>query len=78
MVQWYGALWLHFHVIPIPKRNTSPVTYRPIALSSVLCKIVKYVIKNRLGWYLEKKNVSRTIFLASVDILVLYNASVGV
>jgi len=49
-------IWTHFHVIPIPKLNTSPTDYRPIALSLVICKLIDYMIKNRLDWYLEKNN----------------------
>lgn len=45
--------WLYFHVIPISKLNTSPVAYRLIALSSISCKRIEYMIKNHLVWYLE-------------------------
>lgn len=48
--------WKQYYVIPIPKPNTFPTAYRPIALSSALCKIVEYIIKIRLDWFLEKNN----------------------
>jgi len=55
---WVSGLippsWKEYHIIPIPKPNTSPAAYRPIAVSSTLCKIVVYIIKIRLDWFLEK------------------------
>ncbi|WP_420007003.1 reverse transcriptase domain-containing protein, partial [Vibrio cholerae] len=32
-------------------------SYRPIALSSVLCKIFEHLLKNRLDWELESNNI---------------------
>lgn len=46
--------WLYFHMISIHKPNTFPCTYRPIALSLVLCKIVQYMLKEHLDWYIER------------------------
>ena len=58
---WISGLiphsWKQYHVIPIPKPNTSPTAFRPIALSSALCKTVEYIIKIRLDWFLEKNNL---------------------
>ena len=50
--QWRAAT-----VIPIPKPNkdhADPNSYRPIALSSCLCKILERMINTRFIWYLEK------------------------
>ena len=58
---WISGLipqsWKQYHVIPIPKPSTSPTAYRPIALSSALCKLVQYILKIRLDWFLEKNNL---------------------
>ncbi len=51
------ALWLEAHIIPILKTNkdiTEPSSYRPISLTSVLCKILEKILTKRLNWYLEK------------------------
>lgn len=32
-------------------------SYRPISLTSVLCKVFERIIKNRLNWYLESNNL---------------------
>jgi len=50
--------WRTSTVIPIPKaaKDTSdPNNYRPIALTSCLCKVVERMVNNRLIWFLEKK-----------------------
>jgi ribonuclease HI len=62
----YNALWKHGDfpqewrssiVIPILKQGkppTDPNSYRPISLTSCLCKIFERIVANRLNWYLEK------------------------
>ena len=53
--QWRAAT-----VIPIPKPNkdhTDPLSYRPIALTSCLCKVLERMINTRLIWYLEKSGI---------------------
>lgn len=45
--------WRQFRVIPIPKPAAKHPAYRPIALSSACCKLIEYMLKNRLDWYLE-------------------------
>ena len=50
--QWRAAT-----VIPIPKLNkdhTDPLSYRPIALASCLCKVLERMINTWLLGYLEK------------------------
>ena len=52
--------WLKATVIPIPKPekdSTNPNNYRPIALTSCLCKTFERIINNRLMWYLERHNL---------------------
>ena len=47
-------------VIPIPKPNkdhTDPLSYRPVALTSCLCKVLERMINVRLIWYLEKYRI---------------------
>jgi hypothetical protein len=52
--------WHHATVIPIAKPgkdDTDPSNYRPIALTSCICKIMERMINNRLMWYLETNNL---------------------
>jgi len=52
--------WKHAVVLPILKQGkdpTNPDSYRPIALTSALCKIMERMIATRLNWYMEKKQL---------------------
>lgn len=53
-------------IIPILKSGKDPSnanSYRPIALSSALAKIMEHLVKNRLEWILENRNLlSRSQF----------------
>ena len=52
--------WELATVIPVPKPgkdHTEPNNYRPIALTSCLCKILERMINVRLFWYLESNNI---------------------
>ena len=52
--------WKQAMIIPIPKpgKNTSyPENYRPIALTSCLCKTLERMVNHRLVWYLETNNL---------------------
>lgn len=52
--------WKHHVVIPILKPGKSPSdisSYRPIALSSVMLKLLEHLIKIRLEWYIEHNNI---------------------
>ena len=47
-------------VIPIPEPNkdyTDPLSYRPVALTSCLCKVMKRMINTRFVWYLERYRI---------------------
>ena len=50
--------WRQSHIVPIPKAgkdSSDPSNYRPIALTSCVCKVMERMVNNRLVWYLEKK-----------------------
>ena len=52
--------WELATIIPIPKpgkNHTEPTNYRPIALTSCLCKTLERIINARLVWYLEINNL---------------------
>ena len=52
--------WRLDTVIPIPKPgkdHTEPTNYRPIALTSCLCKTLERMINKRLVWYLESNDL---------------------
>ena len=51
--------WQHATIIPIPKPGkdlAEPNNYRPIALTSCLCKTLERMINKRLTWFLESNN----------------------
>ncbi|KAE9543493.1 hypothetical protein AGLY_002293 [Aphis glycines] len=47
--------WSTYRVIPIPKSNSNS-SFRPIALSSSICKVFEYMLKSRLDWWLESNS----------------------
>ena len=52
--------WRLATVIPIPKPgkdHSEPTNYRPIALTSCLCKTLERMINKRLVWYLESNDL---------------------
>ena len=52
--------WKEATVVPIPKPNrdtSDPTNYRPIALTSCLCKTMERLVNSRLTWELESKNL---------------------
>ena len=52
--------WELSTIIPVPKPgkdHTEPTNYRPIALTSCLCKTLERMINTRLIWYLESNNL---------------------
>ena len=65
----FNAMWINGHfpdswheatVLPIPKPGkdpTNPSSYRPIALTSCLCKTFERMVNHRLVWYLENHGI---------------------
>ena len=52
--------WRTSTVIPIPKAAkdaSDPNNYRPIALTSCLCKVIERMVNNRLVWFLERNKI---------------------
>ena len=52
--------WKKAIIIPIPKPNKDPQltnSYRPIALTSCMSKIMKKMITSRLSWYFERNKL---------------------
>ena len=61
----FPEVWKEATIIPISKPNkdsTNPQNYRPISLTSSLCKTFERIITNRLTWFLEQKN-----FIANIQ-----------
>ncbi len=54
--------WKLANVTPIQKKgNTSlPCNYRPISLTSVVCKVMETILRNRLVSYLKENNLSKS------------------
>jgi hypothetical protein len=50
------STWLEANITPIHKKGkrTDPANYRPISLTSVLCKTMERMIKNEMMCFLEK------------------------
>ena len=49
------TLWKNAEVVPVPKRGdpTNPSNYRPIAITSILCKVMESLLSEQLLAYLE-------------------------
>ena len=74
---WRSALTIPFHKPGKDKQN--PTSYRPIALTSCLCKLMERMVNTRLVWYLEsnkllhpnqygfRRNRSTTDILTHID-----------
>jgi len=57
--EYFPPTWLKSIVIPIPKPDKDPANpsnYRPIALTSALCKTLERMVNTRLIEYLEQNN----------------------
>jgi potassium voltage-gated channel Eag-related subfamily H protein 8 len=56
----FPTMWRIALVIPIlkPGKDASdPSSYRPIALTSCICKLLERIVNARLVWHLEKENI---------------------
>ena len=56
----FPAPWRLATVIPIPKPGkdpSNPGNYRPIALTSCLCKTLERMVNYRLVWYMESRDL---------------------
>ena len=50
--------WLHSIIVPIPKQTGAlPSSYRPISLTSNICKLFEKMVVRRLNWFLEYHNI---------------------
>ena len=52
--------WKEAYIIPILKEgkdSTTASNYRPIALTSCICKLLERILNRRLVWYLESKGL---------------------
>lgn len=57
-------IWKLAELIPIPKKDKDkrlPKSYRPVSLTSCLCKILERMVNRRLTWTLEKQNLIPSI-----------------
>ena len=57
-------IWKDAFIVPIPKPNkdnTLPQNYRPISLTSCLCKTFERMVNERLVWYLEHNKLLSNI-----------------
>ena len=56
----FPTVWSEATIIPIPKPgkdHTDPNNYRPIALTSCICKTFERIVNYRLVWFLEKNKL---------------------
>ena len=54
------ASWHQPNVVPLLKAGknpTDPSSYRPIALTSCMCKIMERMVNSRLVWYLKRNKL---------------------
>ncbi|GBO24347.1 hypothetical protein AVEN_115722-1 [Araneus ventricosus] len=71
----FPTAWRKAIVVPIPKVGKdpqNPSNYRPIALTSCLCKLMERMVNKRLVYILERKNILSINFrVASGTVVVL-------
>ena len=69
----FPSCWHNATIVPIPKPgkdHTDPSNYRPIALTSCVCKTMERMINDRLVWYLETNKLLTNIQCGSENITV--------
>ena len=52
--------WRRAHIIPIPKSGKPPdrpSSYRPISLTSCVCKLAERLLQGRLAYLMEKRGI---------------------
>ena len=57
---FFPTSWHKATIIPLPKPgkdNNDPNNYRPIALTSGICKTMERMVNDRLVWFLEKEQI---------------------
>ena len=57
---FFPKLWRHAIIIPIVKPGKDPslpTNYRPISLTSSICKLMEKMVNMRLMWYIEENNI---------------------
>lgn len=91
LLKLFNAMWMNEYVhqpwkkatiVPIPKPgkdHTDPKNYRPISLTSCLCKTYEKMINRRLATYLENNKIFAAIqcgfrrFKATIDHLIRFD-----
>ena len=68
--------WREALIISIPKPGKdhfNPLNYRPIAVTSCICKTVERMVNERLIWYLEKMDYwsNNNVVIAQIDPLLI-------
>ena len=56
----FPSSWREAEIVPIPKPGkdlSNPNNYRPIALTSCICKTMERLVNARIVWYLESNNL---------------------
>lgn len=56
----FPDIWKQTTIIPVPKPekdNSDPENYRPISLTSCLCKTMERMINDRLMWYMQENKL---------------------
>jgi hypothetical protein len=64
------SIWKLANVIPIPKPSkdhSEPSNYRPISLTSCVCKTMERMINARLVWFLESNGLLSNIQCSTLD-----------
>ena len=73
------STWKHAEILPFikpDKKKSEPASYRPISLTSALCKCLERIVNDRLAWHMEDKkllNAAQTGFrknLSTTDQLI--------
>ena len=60
----FPVSWRHSVVLPVLKPGKDPLnpaSYRPISLTSTLCKLMEKLVTNRLTYFVEKHNILSNI-----------------